>query len=201
MSPRTAVPLLVALAYVACAPAAPPATPTPAALAHTESLYADLRALRDRIDVTTAAGRRATAEGTPVETLTRRYGVLRGGVVARLNALPGSGWSAEDARAIAVMRAALGGELGKIAPLEISASADAARAPDCEYDAPAIAALENGLDSLVARAYACFGWAQHHVTVGAKQTDRLSVLGALARPRIATSDAGSFSRSPRCGAA
>jgi hypothetical protein len=152
----------------------------PVALAQAESLYADLRALRDRIEVTTAAGAGAAAEGTSLDTLIRRFRSLRGDVASRLAALTDSGWAAEDARALGVMRAALDGELADLSPGTPPHSA-APATPDCGYDAAAIAALANGLDSLVKRAYACYGWAQHHVNVDGRQMDRLSVLGALAR--------------------
>ncbi len=184
MTARAVLPLLFALA---CAPPTPAAAPAaapgaaPAALAEAESLYADLRSVRDWIDVTSAAGRAATLDGTPVTTLVGRYREHRRDVVARLGALPPSGWSPDDARAIALMRAALEGELGERLEVGSSAASEENRAPACDYDAPAIAALTNGLDSLVKRAYACYGWAQHHVVVDGTRMDRLSVLGALAR--------------------
>jgi hypothetical protein len=165
-----------------CAPAAPSATPAPAALARAESLYADLRALRDRIEVTTASARPAAADGTPLDTLVRRYHELRRTLMPELAALASSPPPAEDGRALSVMRAVLGGELGAIPPAPVGTGAAALRgAPDCDYDARTIAVLPKGLDSLTRRAYACYGWAQHHVMVGGKRMDRLSVLGALAR--------------------
>jgi len=164
---------------VGCAPA-PPAAPAPVALAQSESVYADLRALRDRIEVTAAAGRQRAADGTPLAMLARRYRRLRAGFTARLSALPKSGWPAEDARALAVMGAALEGELADVSPGGGPDSTGDA-APACGYDAAALAVLPNGLDSLTKRAYACYGWAQHHVMVDGQRMDRLTVLGVLAR--------------------
>ena len=43
------------------------------------------------------------------------------------------------------------------------------------------AATPNGLDSLRARLYACYGWAQSHVVAEGDTLDRLSILGALGR--------------------
>ncbi len=175
---RTRVAAAALLFALACAPASTMPAPTPAAVARAESLYADLRALRDRLDITTASGGTTTPEGTPLDTLIRGYHDLRRTLQPELDALARSGLPGEEARAVSVMRATLGGELGEIAPPP-AAAAD--RAPDCAYDARAIATLPNGLDSLIQRAYACYGWAQHHVTVGGARMDRLSVLGALAR--------------------
>jgi len=66
----------------------------------------------------------------------------------------------------------------------VGASAESAEtiqtAPDCGYDARAIASVSNGLDSLRSRIYACYGWAQQHVIVDGDSMDRLSVLSALA---------------------
>ncbi len=160
-------------------PTAPAPAPAPAALARAESVYADLRALRDRIDVTAASARTTSLEGTSLDTLIRRYHHLRRGLAPRLDAIDAGSLPRDDARALAVMHGALAGELGEMATA--SGAAEEGRAPDCAYDAPRIAMLPNGLDSLTQRAYACYGWAQHHVTAGGERMDRLSVLGALAR--------------------
>ncbi|MGH7518843.1 MAG: hypothetical protein ACREOC_15490 [Gemmatimonadales bacterium] len=169
------------LLATACAPARSSPVPAPSALVRAESLYADLRALRDRIEVTTAAARPATADGAPLDTLVRRYHALRRTLIPELATLSPSP-PPDDGRALRVMRAALDGELGAIAPASGGASTTAVRgAPDCDYDARAIAALSKGLDSLTRRAYACYGWAQHHVMVGGERMDRLSVLSTIAR--------------------
>jgi hypothetical protein len=183
----TARAVLALLLGLGCAPPTSPGAPASApasalaALVEAESLYADLRSVRDRLDVTIAAGREVTADGTPVATLAGRYRERRRGVIAQLSALPPSGWSPADARAIGVMRGALKSELGERVDFGASSSPEETRAPACDYDAAAIGALTNGLDSLVQRAYACYGWAQHHVVVDGTRMDRLSVLGALAR--------------------
>jgi hypothetical protein len=51
--------------------------------------------------------------------------------------------------------------------------------PDCGYDASAVAATRNGLDSLRERLYACYGWVQSHVVFQGDTLDRLTVLSAI----------------------
>jgi hypothetical protein len=165
------------VAVVACAPPVPPAGPTPTGLVRAESLYAELRALRDRVDVSLAAGQPATPDGTPVDALAGQYRALRVQVHRELDRVPAFRLGGADLRAIGVMRAALENELGELP----SVTGVSETAPDCDYAAPAIAGLPNGLDSLKKRAYACYGWAQHHVMVGGRRLDRLSVLAALGR--------------------
>jgi hypothetical protein len=155
-------------------------TPAPAgALAAAESLYLDLRDLRDRIDVAGSAGRPTAVDGTPVANLARRHNALRGAIVTRLNGLDSSRLAGGDVRAFRAMRLELGRGLTALAD---SAPPDAsAPRPDCRYQPAAIAAAGNGLDSLRRRIYARYGWAQQHVAVGSDTMDRLSVLGALGR--------------------
>jgi hypothetical protein len=163
------------VAAMACAPSVPPAGPTPTGLVRAESLYADLRAVRDRVDVSLAAGRPTTPDDMPVDALTGGYRALRVQVHRELDRVPAFRLGGSDLRAIGVMRTALESDLG-----QLPAPAPAAAAPpDCEYAAPAVAGLPNGLDSLKKRAYACFGWAQHHVMVGADRMDRLSAAGSF----------------------
>jgi hypothetical protein len=187
--------LAVAAAVAACA--SPPGSPSPAAgrLGAAESLYAGLRNLRDRIDVATAAGR-TVADGTPLSALAVRHDSLRAQLSIRLQAFDSAALRGEDARALGIMRRTLAQALGPVAPggladggsggIASAGTGAAGRRPDCAYDAPAIAALPNGLDSLRARLYACYGWAQSHVVAGADTLDRLTILGALGR----TDDAG-----------
>jgi hypothetical protein len=112
-----------------------------------------------------------------VDALAGRYRALRARVQGELDRVPAFRLTGADLRAIGAMRTALENDLGRL-PV---ASPAPDTAPDCDYDAPAIAALSNGLDSLQKRAYACYGWAQHHVMVSGKRMDRLSVLAALGR--------------------
>jgi hypothetical protein len=150
-------------------------------LAAVESLYLDLRHLRDRIEVAGSAGRTAASDGTPVATLMRRHNQLRRTLVNRLGAVDSSLLAGDDARAFATMRIALDRGLAVLADSASADSLPTQRAPDCEYDPAGIAATRHGLDSLRGRLYACYGWAQSHVAVGTDTTDRLALLGALRR--------------------
>ena len=177
-----------ALAAVAAtgACAAPPVAVAPpgAPLAVAESSYAVLRDLRDRIDVSTYAGRTVAA-------LVPRHDSLRLRLESLLSAVDSADLGGDDARALGIMRLTMARDLGPLAGIAPSAdtagtgSPTAAR-PDCGYDPAALARQPAGLDSLRRRLYACYGWAQSHLVVGGDTLDRLSILGALGR----TDDAG-----------
>ncbi len=169
----------VAALLAACS--SPPRTaPAPAgSLAAAESLYLDLRDARDRIDVAGSAGRTTARDGTPVADLARRHDELRRAVIARLTNLDSSALAGGDVRAFRTMRLALARDLTAFTD-SVPPDASGPR-PDCEYEPATIASARNGPDSLRRRIYACYGWAQQHVAVGTDTTDRLSVLGALAR--------------------
>jgi hypothetical protein len=171
-----------AAALLAACSSPPPAVPEPGgALAAAESLYLDLRELRDRIGVARSAGRTAAGDGTPLAALARRHDDLRRALLTRLDAVDSSVLAGNDARAFGTMRAALGRALTALTDSAFAGSPPSQRRPDCEYDPAAIATVRNGLDSLRGRLYACYGWAQSHVAVGTDTMDRLSVLGALGR--------------------
>ena len=188
---RRRLPAVIAAAagLSACAPHAPPSAAPPLvapaiALARAESAYADLRALRDRIEITTAAGRTASPEGVPPAALARRHDSLRATLAPRLAAIDSAVLEGDDRRALAVMRGALASDLGPVAAsLAAVAGADGAvpKAPNCAYDARRFATAPGGADSLRRRVYACYGWAQQHVMLDGERLDRLTVLGALAR--------------------
>lgn len=170
----------VGLATAACAPVGvSPKSPPPASLAAAESVFADLRDLRDRIEITIAAGRRQSPEGTALTVLARRQDELRASLEVRLAAIDSAPLAAVDRRALAIMRAALRDQLGSVSGTVAAPPAGELR-PACDYDPRRIAALTNGLDSLRGRIYACYGWAQHHVIAGPDSLDRLGVLAALA---------------------
>ncbi len=192
--PRALLAVAAGAAVAACASS--PGSPSPAAgrLGAAESLYGGLRDLRDRIDVATAAGR-TESDGTPLGALAVRHDSLRAQLSIRLQAVDSAALRGDDARALGIMRRTLARDLGPVAPggsaagasgVIASAGTGAGGPPDCAYDAPAIAALPNGLDSLRARLYACYGWAQSHVVAGADTLDRLTIFDALAQ----TEDAG-----------
>jgi hypothetical protein len=179
--PAPALPLLLgACALAACAPHSSAPSPAPAAAAVAESTFADLRDLRDRIEITTAGGKRESPEGVPLSILARWHDDLRRVLVPRLSGIDSSALAGEDRRALAVMRTTLERDLTPVSGT-FEAGHAAESQPDCRYDARAIAAAANALDSLRSRIYACYGWAQHHVVVDRDTLDRLTVLGALGR--------------------
>ena len=164
----------------------PPAlrAPDPAgSLAAAESVYHNLRDLRDRIDVVGFAGRTSARDGTPVSVLARRHHELRRHLVERLGAVDSSALAAHDARAYGAMRAALARDLAPLSDSAPHPSPPAGAPPHCDYVPATIARARNGLDSLRRRMYACYGWAQRRVAVAGDTMDRLSVLGALGRTR------------------
>ncbi|HKU59654.1 MAG TPA: hypothetical protein VJQ44_00460 [Gemmatimonadales bacterium] len=164
--------LLPVILAIGCGSPSPPA---PAAVAPAESLYLDTRDLRDRIDVLDASGASAAPEGTTRPLLVGRYDQLRARLATRLAAVDSATLGAEDARALGVMRRTLARDLGA-APAPDTTGATAA--PDCRYDS---ASLPGGADSLKARIYACYGWAQAHLVVDGDTADRLTLLGGLGR--------------------
>ena len=163
---------------VACAhqPSGTGAGPSQLALA--ESLYADLRDARDRIDVTLASGLNGIHDTTPLAAWITAHNALRRTVAARLEGIDSAGLQGSDRRALAVMRRALQRDLDSLTPPHDS-SPGIVRVPSCHYDPQAIAASTRGVDSLRARIYACYGWAQSHVLADGDTLDRLTILGRL----------------------
>ena len=161
----------------ACSSPPRPPTPVRASLVAAESLYADLRTIRDRIDVNIEAGRTDT---TLLSVLILGHNALRKDLARRLAAVDSAALSGDDGRALGIMRRTLVRDLGPV-PTSTAPEAAAAQEPACDYDAGAVAAAANGLDSLRKRLYACYGWAQSHLTMDGEVLDRLSILGALGR--------------------
>jgi hypothetical protein len=168
----------IAAALAACSSPAPVPGPAPAELGVAESLYADLRSIRDRIDVTLEAG---GAGAKPFAALVLSHNALRDDLVKRLATIDSAGLPEQDARALGIMRRALARELGPVAAPLASAERAPEREPACDYDPRTVAAAPSGLDSLRKRIYACYGWAQSHLMAEGDTTDRLSIFGALGR--------------------
>lgn len=168
--------LFAAIAAAGCAPQPRGGVP-PGPLAAAESLYLELRDVRDRLDVAAAAVRDVATDGTPRAALAARHHQLRRAVVERLGAVDSAGLTAEDRRALATMQRALAGSLAPVSGAGDPA-APAGRRPDCRYDPRRFSRLR---DSLRARIYDCYAWAQHHVVLDGDTLDRLSVYAELAR--------------------
>ena len=185
MATRPAAMLLAALACASPGRSPAPAPTTPGArLAAAESIYAATRDLRDRIDVALAAGRHEVAGGTSLAALLPRYDALRGRLQGHLSTVDSSALGADDARALGIMRRTLSSELGPLAlpgagMTSGGPSQSPAPRPECAYDPDSLDRRTQGLDSLRARIYACYGWAQSHLPAGDDTLDRLSILGAL----------------------
>jgi len=154
-------------------------------LATAESLYADLRDARDRIEVLLASGRDGGPDSAPISSLIVKHNSLRRTVISRLAGIDSARMGDEDRRALGVMRRALGRELDSLGPPQSSSGVASASIPSCRYDPRSVARSSGGVDSLRKRIYSCYGWAQSHVKVGPDTLDRLTILGALGRTESA----------------
>jgi hypothetical protein len=165
----------------ACAAPHPPASRPDATLATAESVYADLRGLRDRLDVAAASGRTGANDATPFGALVLAHNALRTELGRRFAAIDSTALRADDARALGTMRSTLARDLDSL-PLPSPATTTAKPAhPDCNYAPSAVLRSAGALDSLRRRLYACYGWAQSHVVLDQDTLDRLSIFGALGR--------------------
>jgi hypothetical protein len=135
-----------------------------------EDDFGELRSLKDQADL--AAEREGAA---PAASLARAYATLRARVAAGLASARAPGDPA-DARAIAMMKRALDGDL----PATLSTPEAAAKgAPACDAD---VAPIVNGPEAwthLRAHLYSCFGTAARGLRIGDAPTDRLTILGRL----------------------
>jgi hypothetical protein len=166
-----------------------------ARLATAESLYADLRTLRDRIDVSEASGRL----GHIPSALVREHNSLWKDVTGRLAGIDSQSLDSVDLRALALMRRTLGRDLDSLAERP-RVNAITLAEPGCRYDARSIAIGLKGLDSLRGRMYACYGWAQAHLSFEGTRLDA-SPYSALLLGRVRRhGGGGSFLPSSRYGA-
>jgi hypothetical protein len=163
-------------------------------LASAESTYAALRDLRDQIDVALAAGRAELLDGHSLTAVVPRYDSLRSRVAVGLAGVDSSALTEEDRRAFGLMRGTFARDLGALAlpPPGGSTVAAPSPRPACGYDADSLGRAS--LDSLRARMYACYGWAQAHLASGDTTLDRLSILGALSHADDASARRALFLR-------
>src|SRR3954468_24756117 len=159
-----------------CAHQPSPAATGPSELAVAESLYADLRDVRDRIDVTLGAGLNGILDSTPVAAWITAHNRLRQAVSGRLDAIDSAGLRDEDWRALSQMRRTLRSNLDSLTPPHADSSAGTPHRPSCAYDPRAVAASRRGVDSLRAPIYSSYGWAQAHVILDGDTLDRLTIL-------------------------
>ncbi len=173
--PRWAVCAVLA----ACTPSPSPPAPAGNRLALAESLYADLRDIRDRFDVRTEGGRAAQFDTAQLARLVLAHNALRDQVAQSLAAVDSTSLGPEDARALGTMRTTLERDLQPVSQPAPSSAAPARQEPNCKYDPRTVAAGPNGLDTLRKRIYLCYAWVQSHVIVEDDTTDRLSILSLL----------------------
>jgi hypothetical protein len=176
----TAVTALAVAALGSCSsPLAPAERPRP--IDALEELYAQVRELRDQIDVTRSRGATATLAGMPLSELVVRYDTARAGLSRALAAGASPPLSEQDARALAVMRRTLAAQLTPESSARApAASGDRADAEvDCDYDPELVAKGEDGAAALSTRIYACFTRAAHALSFDGRPIDRLTIFGRL----------------------
>lgn len=150
--------------------------------ARAESLYREVRTLKDRIDITAARGLGRTPDGTPVAALLPRYAAARARLVTLL-AAPDTAFAAGDRAAVATMKRTLDGELVErlaAVPGAAGAETEAGGLP-CVYDPERLAAGPTGREALAERMYACYGRAARTILFEGDTLDRLTILGLLSQ--------------------
>jgi hypothetical protein len=93
-----------------------------------------------------------------------------------LAAMDSSRLGEEDRRALRTMRLVVERDL---TPVSAPTAASGTVSADAKPDAACSADTTGGLDSLRARMYACFGWAQSHLLFEGDTLDRLTIVGML----------------------
>jgi hypothetical protein len=136
-----------------------------------EQSFADLRELRDALDVTAARGADMALDGRPIAALESAYAAARATFAAAL----ARAHSDTDDAALAAMRDALDTALP--APPPEVANESVEPAAGCAAGPPP---ADAGLTELQQRLYACYADAQSHVRYGGETLDRLTVFARLA---------------------
>jgi len=144
-------------------------------------MFQALHAVKDRIGVTSARGASADTDGTSLAELQRRYAAIRTPLSTALAHIDSARLAPEDQHALGAMRASLAGGLASDADDTESGDAAARAAPDCNYDATAIAHGDSAYERLERRMYACYTRAVQRVQFEGKTLDRLTAIGMLAQ--------------------
>ena len=142
-----------------------------------ESMYQDVRASKDEIEVTRARGANQTSEGVALTDVMARYTTARTRLTAALRSVRLDRLPPEDRRVLDAIRLAAEKDLLHEDPG--SGSADAKREVDCAYDPGVLSAGATGLRDLSDRMYACFGRAARRLTFEGRTLDRLTVMSLL----------------------
>jgi hypothetical protein len=158
---------------------APDATPLP--IKAIERLYEETRALRDEIGVTRSRGSSTTMAGVALEDLVGRYNAVRSQLQRALEAGPTPPLSAEDERALEVMKGTLGRDLREEKTEHAPAGSEAGedRSDDCAYDPETVAKGKDGYRALTKRIYSCFSGAARSLAFEGEAMDRLTIFGRL----------------------
>lgn len=153
-------------------------------LASLEAAYQEVRALKDSIEVTRARGAPRTPQGAPLSDLVARYRAARARLQSLLDALSPEDFGGEDRRALEMVRRTLDRDLPEEREEPAAGAGGAATGSeperiDCAYDASALAASADGLETLSGRMYACFGRAAANLPFEGRILDRLTVFSLL----------------------
>ncbi|MEE4146617.1 MAG: hypothetical protein V2I26_17565 [Halieaceae bacterium] len=154
------------------------ATDAPLSVGTIEELYADTRALGDRIDIASFRGETGSAN---LAELIASYNSSRSRLQQALSVNPVEPVSGQDLLALAAMRRALVADLPETANEESSAGGNTGEGEvvDCRYDPEAIAKGEGGYQALSLRIYHCFSLAARSLSFEGEAVDRLTVFGRL----------------------
>ena len=140
-----------------------------------ESAYADLAELHAQIQVTKARGASRSLAGVDLPSLQARFAQARGRV-ASLMPLAQAQAGTEDERALIAMKRALEERLTGAGTDEAPGGASTL---DCAYEPDALARGPDGLETLRARIYSCYGRTARSLTLDGETLDRLTVLARL----------------------
>lgn len=161
----------------------------PPSIAAIEHLYAETRALRDRLDITLSGG----ATGENLAQLAKAYNSSRARLRGALAVNPAEPMSRDDLLALARMRQTVATELreaaiespadgypnGLAADSAAPGSTDTDEPIDCRYDPDTLAVGEDGYQALSQRMYSCFSLAARSLSFEGEAVDRLTVFGRL----------------------
>ncbi len=149
--------------------------------ARAESLYREVRTLKDRVEIAGARGLDRTPDGAAVADLLAPYATLRARL-ATLLAAPDTAFAARDRQAVATMKRTLETELvARLSTPDDEGGEVGGGSVPCAYDPEALAAGPTGREALAARMYACYGRAARTIVFDGDTLDRLSILGLLSQ--------------------
>jgi hypothetical protein len=147
-----------------------------AALERLESAWADLAEAQAQVTVTEARGATSNLAGVGLPDLRARYAAARTRVAALLPEVPPQA-AGDERRALDAMRDAFDQRFA--APGKDKGGDETPAAADCRYDPEALAAAQDGLETLRARIYGCYGKTANALAFDGETLDRLTILARL----------------------